>query len=75
VFYVEHFVKVDAEICGSALSQNGKLLSADGFAAIGDGYFRMWMESTKVDLTESCVVPRKVQFDEGLEKMGVMFPV
>jgi hypothetical protein len=37
VFYVEHFLKVDAEISGSGVSQNGKSLSAAGFAGVGGG--------------------------------------
>lgn len=75
MFYVERFVEVDAKIRGSGVSRNGKLLSAGGIAGIGDGYFRIWTESTKVGWTESRVAPQKVQFGEGLETIGVMFLV
>ena len=61
VFYVEHFVKVEAKIRGFEVSQNGKLLSAAELAGIGDGYFRRWPLSTKVGLTKSNFAPRTPQ--------------
>ncbi len=75
VFYVERFVELDAEICGSGVSQNGKLLSAGEFVGIGRGYFRMWTEPTKVGLTGTRVALWGVQCHAGLETMGVMFLV
>jgi hypothetical protein len=71
MFYVERFVKVDAGIRGFGLSQNGKLVRAEGLGEIWRGYFCVRREATKVDLTVSLIALWAVQGRYTQERTGL----